>query len=488
MRTLLRLLSIVAVLSWSGRAQAQSVSGQAAVADLDSLLHTLESRSAYLHANGYPYAAHLDSLRAAWRDEDSVAVRRIALDLRVLIGQLQDGHSDVELGSGDDFDQGYRALPFPIALLDERVVALDSTLTGVLVRSHPFVAALNGVPVERLLALAGARHRGHGAARYRTRAVRRLRTAGFALDLAGALRGDTLDVTLAAAPASSQPDTTLRLALVRRGPRLFTGLDDAVAATQLRNDTAYLRIGKMYDAEDPVEAYGYDLVRAAMESEVFATSRGLLLDVRGNSGGARDVLRYLLPYFITEPFVYNAAVPRGDTLGLTGRGLFRPDDPRLDAASQAAARAFVEAFRPTWDYPRTDFLDEVFVAVEPDRPTPYDYADRPVVVLMDAGAFSATDIFLGAFAELPNVTLVGTTSAGGSGRSRWFTLAHSEVRVKLSTMASFRPNGELYDGIGVVPDVVVPQTLSDLLGTTDTQLLAGHRLLRERIREREAGR
>lgn len=80
-------------------------------------------------------------------------------------------------------------------------------------------------------------------------------------------------------------------------------------------------------------------------------------------------------------------------------------------------------------------------------------SDRPVVVLMDEGSFRATDIFLGAMSLAPSVTLMGVPSGGGSGRSRAFELPNSRLRAVVSTMASFRPDGQLYDGIGVAPDI-----------------------------------
>jgi C-terminal processing protease CtpA/Prc len=108
-------------------------------------------------------------------------------------------------------------------------------------------------------------------------------------------------------------------------------------------------------------------------------------------------------------------------------------------------------------------------------------SDRPVVVLMDEGSFSATDIFLGAMSLAPNVTLMGVPSGGGSGRSRGFDLPNSRLRVILSTMASFRPDGHLYDGVGIAPDVMAPRTLDGVANGRDTQMAEALRFLRQRI-------
>ena len=96
---------------------------------------------------------------------------------------------------------------------------------------------------------------------------------------------------------------------------------------------------------------------------------------------------------------------------------------------------------------------------------------------MDSANFSATDIFLGAFKGHPNVTLVGTPSSGGSGRTRQTWLANSRVCVYLSSMASFRPNGLLYEGRGIQPDIVMEPEPGYFIGQSDATLQAAIRLL-----------
>jgi C-terminal processing protease CtpA/Prc len=93
-----------------------------------------------------------------------------------------------------------------------------------------------------------------------------------------------------------------------------------------------------------------------------------------------------------------------------------------------------------------------------------------VVMLMNSGNFSACDIFLGAFKGWKNVTLMGRPSGGGSGCAQEYRLSNSGIRIYLSRMASFQPSGELYDGNGVQPDIVVEPLGTDFIGQTDTAL------------------
>ena len=80
---------------------------------------------------------------------------------------------------------------------------------------------------------------------------------------------------------------------------------------------------------------------------------------------------------------------------------------------------------------------------------------------------------------MPGVTLLGMPSGGGSGRNRRHTLPNSGIGVRLSSIVSFQPTGQLYDGRGVEPDVSTPPRPSDLIGLTDTQLDAAMARLRK---------
>jgi C-terminal processing protease CtpA/Prc len=103
-------------------------------------------------------------------------------------------------------------------------------------------------------------------------------------------------------------------------------------------------------------------------------------------------------------------------------------------------------------------------------------------VLSNAGSFSAADGFLNAFASLPHVTIVGEPSAGGSGATRGFELPRTRVRIALSSMASFRPNGKLFDGNGIAVDVAARPVLEDFTRDEDSVLARGIDVINEKTR------
>ena len=90
---------------------------------------------------------------------------------------------------------------------------------------------------------------------------------------------------------------------------------------------------------------------------------------------------------------------------------------------------------------------------------------------MDAACFSATDVFLSALKGLPNVTLVGEPSCGGSARAQIVELPASGLKVRFASMASFQASGQLFDGRGVRPDIeVTPEPDYYLEGGSDPVL------------------
>ncbi|HJU74523.1 MAG TPA: S41 family peptidase [Gemmatimonadaceae bacterium] len=470
----LRRATLAAGLLWaSPLLWAQSITRPRALADLDTLRRILESNAAYLAVNSYNYRGHLDSIGRSL--PDSLGLLDFHYAIQSLVGRLQDAHSNVVAPPGVT-PSDPRELPFATAIHAGRVVALGGADSGLLVTHYPYVTAINGIAIERLLTIAGARYRGHSRQRYLFRASRDLRQIALVLTRAGAAVGESLAVRLT--NAQGRDTTVFKRLVTRQPPRPAI----TTTTTMLADSIAYLRVPLMWDKDDPGGAVHYDMMRAAMESRDFRTSRALIIDVRDNDGGARHELEYLAPYFMKGPLAYNAAFPVRDTAELGLRSLTLPNDPRLDSATRRVAMAFAQSFRPAWSPTGVPFLDQLYVAVLADRETPHDYSTRPVVVLMDERSFSATDIFLGAMTELPNVTLLGTPSGGGSGRSRAYTLPNSRIRVILSTMASFRVNGKLYDGYGIEPDIVAPPSLSDVTGRTDSQLQAAMDHIRKVLR------
>ena len=84
---------------------------------------------------------------------------------------------------------------------------------------------------------------------------------------------------------------------------------------------------------------------------------------------------------------------------------------------------------------------------------------------MNSKCFSATDIFLAGLKDTPNVILMGTPSGGGSARAVTARLGNFSAR--FASMASFQPDGRLFDGNGVQPDVHIDPIPEYYIGVRD---------------------
>ena len=136
---------------------------------------------------------------------------------------------------------------------------------------------------------------------------------------------------------------------------------------------------------------------------------------------------------------------------------------KSDSSAYNAIQDYKKTFSPEWDVDSTKFSNWHYAVISPKKDENYYYYNKPVIVLMDSYCFSASDIFLAGLKEFDNVTLVGSKSGGGSGRSVKYELSNSKIHLKLSTMVSYQPNGQLYDGNGVDPDIEINSTLESTL-------------------------
>jgi len=441
-------------------------------ADLAQLRTVLDSRFAYRHLGG----VDLDGAVAralAELDGGEVRVRDVALAVQKIVALFRDGHAGVR-GLEQYLAPGYA--PFLMAATGDRVVAFTADRRRHLSPGHPYVVAIDGRPVREWIDAASP-WINQGSPQYRTRrALGLLRSIEHFRGVMGLATGTPVTVQLAAADGTR---TELELPVV--GSKPLFGEWPRRAPLELPAGVRYLRIESMDD--DPEF-----LARIERVMETARDAHGLVVDVRGNGGGSRAVLRRVMPYFVdpgTAKVVNIGAArlwkgeedPHAPAGFLDNRFLYPANwDGWTDAERTLLVRTARE-FRPEWTPPSGDFSGWHYMIVGAHtNPDAYRFGGE-VVVLMDDGCFSATDIFLGALKGLPGVTLMGTASGGGSARSKSFELEHSGVGLRLASMASFQVDGMLYDGRGIDPDVHAPPTAGYFIGSEDPQLAAALKAL-----------
>lgn len=107
------------------------------------------------------------------------------------------------------------------------------------------------------------------------------------------------------------------------------------------------------------------------------------------------------------------------------------------------------------------------------------YDDVPVgtkiVVLIDAGSASASEIFAGALQDAHVATVIGTKSFGKGSVQTLLELGDGSLKVTVARWIT--PAGHWIMGNGVTPDIIVPFTAADVDAKRDPQMLRAVKFL-----------
>lgn len=171
----------------------------------------------------------------------------------------------------------------------------------------------------------------------------------------------------------------------------------------------------------------------------FQDKKGIIIDVRSNGGGS-------------------------DFNSLTIAGRFA-DKSRL-------YRLVTFRNGPEWD----DFADWTHHYVDPMGSKQF---HKPVVLLTNRSCFSACEGFTRMMKVFPNVTMVGDTTAGGSG-SPLFRELPNGWEYRLSTWLVAEPETfDVLEGKGIAPDIQINISKADSLAGIDTILEKAIELIEE---------
>ena len=96
--------------------------------------------------------------------------------------------------------------------------------------------------------------------------------------------------------------------------------------------------------------------------------------------------------------------------------------------------------------------------------------DLPIVVLMNDGSASASEILAGALQDYGRATLVGVLSYGKGSVQQWVPLSNNEGAARVTIAKWLTPKERAIDGIGLSPDVYVAMTDEDYQAERDPQL------------------
>ena len=224
-----------------------------------------------------------------------------------------------------------------------------------------------------------------------------------------------------------KPDTSIKLTVLRKGenrPLNFT-LVRAIIKTQSvkfklsEPNYGYVRVTQFqeHSAEDLAKAI------KALYAQNKAPLKGLVLDLRNNPGG-----------LITAAVGISAAFVQKDALVVYTEGRAEDAKMRLTANPVNYAR----------NGDKGDFL----------RDLPPEIKNVPMVVIINGGSASASEIVSGALQDHKRAVIMGTQSFG-KGSVQTILPMNNGTAIKLTTARYFTPNGRSIQAKGIVPDIVV---------------------------------
>jgi carboxyl-terminal processing protease len=222
------------------------------------------------------------------------------------------------------------------------------------------------------------------------------------------------------------PDTKITLTVLRKGeekPLTFTLTRAIIKSQSVKNkliepDYAYVRVTQFQ------EHTGEDLAKTLknLREQNKGPFKGLVLDLRNNPGGLLDA----------AVGVSAAFLPKNDLVVYT-EGRVADSKMRLSATPSDYARRG-----------KSDYLKDL----------PEEYKKVPIVVLINAGSASASEIVAGALQDHKRATILGIQSFG-KGSVQTILPMNNGSAIKLTTARYFTPAGRSIQAKGIVPDILV---------------------------------
>ncbi len=187
---------------------------------------------------------------------------------------------------------------------------------------------------------------------------------------------------------------------------------------EAQNDVAYIRIAQFTEQTQP----GLDKAMKDMKEKIGDKLKGYVIDLRNNPGGLLD-----------------QAVSVADTF--------------LDRGEIVSTRT------------RHSEETQRFNAKAGDQ------ADgKPIVVLINDGSASASEIVAGALQDHGRAILLGTKSFGKGSVQTIIPLARGESAMRLTTARYYTPSGRSIQALGIEPDIEVQQAKVEKIASAATNI------------------
>ncbi|MDP9197605.1 MAG: S41 family peptidase [Pseudomonadota bacterium] len=229
---------------------------------------------------------------------------------------------------------------------------------------------------------------------------------------------DDMPLVEAIAEIRGEPGTVINLTLARESTRPFDlAVERAIVSVHsvrfelLEPGYGYLRISQFSETTGPDNASALN----ALQKVAGGKLRGLVLDLRNNPGGVLDAAVEVADAFLDDGII------------VTAEGRSKESQFRMDAASGDLTHG------------------------------------APIVVLVNEGSASASEIVAGALRDNGRAKLIGRRTFGKGSVQTVMQLSDGQA-LKLTTSRYFTPSGVSIHERGIEPDVVLPEPQGIVLG------------------------
>lgn len=460
-----------------------------AMADINEFQDILETKSSYLQLSDFNYIKALDKLKGKIHKEGNpISISFLTHELAKIMGEIGDRHSSIRNRSFDE--DGHNTfnlkLPFGLAHLNNKIIAVkrDSVTKeySYLHKDFPYIKSIDGIAIETYINSYNYRAKKAPRAAKLTRAAKDIQKFGELVFKNN--KECPINPIVVFTDGKNQKTASYALTEKRlnqyyskidfdayfNGKKMEKGVFNELSKI-IGNNIGYINIPTMshYDEVKGLE----DFIKSTLLK--FRGTKALIIDVRSNPGGGREILKTVAPYIISEkesPWVANVAYLRTDMnidtdeKSMGGRYLYSYNSNRFTDLDRKAIDTFMKTYTHQRTFDASKFSKPFYMVLHHGEHA----CTGPVYILANERSFSAATVFTSAFKGLPNVKIVGETTDGSSGNSKRMYLKNSNIRVKISTMLSYQRNGKTLDGNGTVPDIVIKIDETQVLKGKDTQL------------------
>ncbi len=465
----------------------RKLSKKQALEDIQQFKEIITTRSSYIELSTFDYKTALQNLsKTIVKQNKEITVDELTHKLARIMSEIGDRHASVKNKSfkRDEHKIYGLQLPFGISVFDGKLIALkrEANAYSYYNKNYPYLKSINGIPINTFMDNYNYKHQKAPKAAKLARGAMAIQNYGALLFKNNKLPQKEIEVVFT--NGKEDKKETVALTYDKKGYSSSLAIADYKKIKSLRQSKQFKELTQVLDGNigyiNIPMMFHYDEVEGLERfientMKTFLTTKALIIDLRNNPGGGREILQTFTKYLIPpeqSPWVANVAYLRtdktiaGDESSMSARYLYSYKSSELTDNDRKAITRFNEHFNTEKQFDTSKFSHPFYMVLHSGKKS----YTQPVYILINEESFSAATVFTSAFKRLPNVKIVGITTDGSSGNSKKLYLRNSNIRVKVSTMLSFQRNGKTLDGNGTIPDIHLPVPIEQIFTGKDLQL------------------